>query len=231
MQEKETVRKLKHGDQEAFAFLYNHYWKQVYNFTRLYFTASMDIEEIVQEVFVKVWESHHFLDENKSFEGYLFIITRNVIFNHSRRYYKETALKITAIQAVEESYDMEGELDAADLKKYIDELVMQLPRQREVFRMSRELHMSNREIAEHFSITEKAIERHINLALKFLKRTSIYSCCLWQLNIQPRFCHCTCHPPPRALYTCTTAINSSLIALLSPIWASKYPRWASSTSR
>ena len=48
MQEKETVRKLKHGDQEAFAFLYNHYWKQVYNFTRLYFTASMDIEEIVQ---------------------------------------------------------------------------------------------------------------------------------------------------------------------------------------
>ena len=69
MQEKETVRKLKHGDQEAFAFLYNHYWKQVYNFTRLYFTASMDIEEIVQEVFVKVWESHHFLDENKSFEG------------------------------------------------------------------------------------------------------------------------------------------------------------------
>lgn len=196
MQEKETVRKLKHGDQEAFAFLYNHYWKQVYNFTRLYFTASMDIEEIVQEVFVKVWESHHFLDENKSFEGYLFIITRNVIFNHSRRYYKETALKITAIQAVEESYDMEGELDAADLKKYIDELVMQLPRQREVFRMSRELHMSNREIAEHFSITEKAIERHINLALKFLKRTSIYSCCLWQLNIQPRSCHCTCHPPP-----------------------------------
>lgn len=94
-----------------------------------------------------------------------------MIFNHSRRYYKETALKITAIQAVEESYDMEGELDAADLKKYIDELVMQLPpRQREVFRMSRELHMSNREIAEHFSITEKAIERHINLALKFLKK-------------------------------------------------------------
>ena len=171
MQEKETVRKLKHGDQEAFAFLYNHYWKQVYNFTKLYFTASMDIEEIVQEVFVKVWESHHFLDENKSFEGYLFIITRNVIFNHSRRYYKETALKITAIQAVEESYDMEGELDAADLKKYIDELVMQLPpRQQEVFRMSRELHMSNKEIAEHFSITEKAIERHINLALRFLKK-------------------------------------------------------------
>ena len=49
---------------------------------------------------------HIFLDENKSFEGYLFIITRNVIFNHSRRYYKETALKITAIQAVEESYDL-----------------------------------------------------------------------------------------------------------------------------
>lgn len=171
MQEKETVRKLKHGDEEAFAFLYNQYWKQVYNFTKLYFIASMDIEEIVQEVFVKVWESHSFINEDKSFEGYLFTITKNVIFNHSRRYYKEVALKMTAIQAVEESYDIEGELDAADLKKYIDELVKLLPpRQQEVFRMSRELHMTNNEIAQRLSITERSVERHINLALKFIKK-------------------------------------------------------------
>lgn len=171
MQEKETVRKLKHGDQKAFAFIYNRYWKHVYNFTKLYFIAEMDIEEIVQEVFVKIWESHHFLDENKNFEGYLFITTRNVIFNHSRKYYKETALKQTALQAIEESYDIEGELDAADLKKFIDKLIMQLPpRQQEVFRMSRKMHMSNKEIAEHFSISERAIERNINLALKFLKK-------------------------------------------------------------
>jgi len=94
-----------------------------------------------------------------------------VIFNHSRRYYKETALKIQLYKQSKNLMTWRESWMTADLKKYIDELVMQLPpRQREVFRMSRELHMSNREIAEHFSITEKAIERHINLALKFLKK-------------------------------------------------------------
>lgn len=73
---------------------------------------------------MKVWESHYFLDENKSSEDYLFIITRDVTSNYSRRYYRGAALKITVTQVVEESYDMEGELDAAGLKKYIDEFVM-----------------------------------------------------------------------------------------------------------
>lgn len=171
MIEKDAVRNLKQGDEAAFASLYDRYWPKVYHFTQLYITTSLDVSEVVQEVFVKLWESRHLLDETKSFEGFLFIVTRNLIFNHSRRIINENALKMTALQAVEESYDMEGELDAADLKKYIDELVLLLPpRQQQVFRMSREQHLSNREIAEQLSVTEKAIERHINLALKFLRK-------------------------------------------------------------
>lgn len=171
MIKQEIIENLKKGDKKAFQVLYNHYWKQVYNFTKLYITTGIDVEEVVQEVFIKVWETRHSLDENKSFEGFLFIVTRNLIFNHSRRHIKESMIKVTTLQAIEESYNIEEELDAIDLKKHIDKLVLLLPpRQQEVFRMSRELHMSNREIAENFSITEKAVERNINLALKFLKK-------------------------------------------------------------
>lgn len=171
MIEQEIIKSLKEGDKKAFQILYDHYWQQVYNFTKLYITTTMDTEEVVQEVFVKIWESRASLDETKSFDGFLFIVTRNLIFNHSRRHLKEMAMKVTVLQAIEESYDIEEDLGAADLKKYIDKLVLLLPpRQQEVFRMSRELHMSNREIAENLSVTEKAIERNMNLALKFLKK-------------------------------------------------------------
>ena len=77
---------------------------------------------------------------------------------------------MTALKGFEKSYDIEEELDAADLKNYIDRLIAQLPPQRQrIFRMSREQHLTNKEIAEQCAVTEKAIERQITLALKFIK--------------------------------------------------------------
>ena len=77
---------------------------------------------------------------------------------------------MTALRGIENSYNIEEELDAADLKNYVDRLIAQLPPQRQrIFKMSREQHLSNKEIAEQCAVTEKAIERQITLALKFIK--------------------------------------------------------------
>ena len=75
---KEIVLALKAGDKKAFEFLYHRYWQKIYNFTRLYNTSSVEVEEVIQEVFVKLWEVRAFLDEDKNIEGLLFIITRNL---------------------------------------------------------------------------------------------------------------------------------------------------------
>lgn len=170
MEEKVILEKVRGGDTAAFALLYDRYWLKVYNFARLYITSSSEVSEVVQDVFVKVWESRDTFDETKNFDGFLFIITRNIIFNYSRRYFNELNFKMTALKGFEKSYDIEEELDAADLKNYIDRLITQLPPQRQrIFRMSREQHLTNKEIAELCAVTEKAIERQITLALKFIK--------------------------------------------------------------
>lgn len=173
MEEKELIRKVKNGDSTAFAALYDCYWQKVYNFTKLYIATSNDVTEVVQDVFVKLWEARHLLEEDQGLEGFLFIVTRNIIFNISRKQFRESMFKMTVIRAMEkeETYDMEDEFSAADLKQYIDRLIAVLPkRQREVFKMSREQHMSYKEIALCCGISEKAVERHIYLALKFLKK-------------------------------------------------------------
>lgn len=171
MVERDIIIRLKQGDKDAFEALYNSYWMKVYKFTQLYITSTVDVSEVVQEVFVKLWESRHLIDEDKRFEGFLFIVTRNLIFNYSRSYFNLEALKVTVLRAMEDSYSIEEELDAADLKRHIDELISFLPpRQQEVFRMSREQHMSNREIATQLSIAEKSVERSINLSLKYLRK-------------------------------------------------------------
>lgn len=170
MKEKVILNRMKAGDEEAFAWLYNHYWQKVYHFARLYLTSSSEISEAVQDVFLHVWEARETFDNSKNFDGYLFIITRNIIFNYSRRYFNELNFKMTVLQSMEEGYSIEEELDARDLKRYIDKLVVQLPANRQrIFRMSRELHLSNKQIAEQCAITEKAVERQITLALKFIR--------------------------------------------------------------
>ncbi len=173
MKEEELIEQVKKGNNIAFAVLYDHYWQRVYNFTKLYITSSDSISEIVQDVFVKFWEARHLLDNNRKVEGFLFIITRNIIFNKTRSKIREDMFKMTVLRSIEneEPYNQEDRMVAEDLKEYIDRLIAVLPeRQREIFLMSREENMTYREIALRCGIGEKAVERHIHLTLKFLKK-------------------------------------------------------------
>lgn len=172
MEEKDALRQLRdNSDKTAFAYLYDLYWRKVYNFTKLYIVSSADVEEVVQEVFAKLWENRASINVEQNFAGYLFIIIRNLIFNISRKKLNEEFYKMSVLEAVEESYDMEGELDAANLKIYIDSLIALLsPRQQEVFRLSRDQQLSHKEIAALLQISEKTVECHIADALKFLKK-------------------------------------------------------------
>lgn len=171
MEEKEVLLALKAGDEEAFKSLYSRYKQKVYNFARLYNTSSFEVEEIVQEVFVKLWESRDALDVDKNFEGYLFIITRNYIFNSCRRHFNEPFYRVTVLEALEESYNIEEELETSDLREHVQALINMLPpRQQEVYRLSREKHLTYKEIASDLHISEKTVEHHISDALKFLKK-------------------------------------------------------------
>lgn len=171
MTEKELIVSLKLGSEAAFTALYRMYWAKVHNFSRLYLSSMTEVEEVVQEVFVKLWEARIFLKENESFKGFLFIITRNVIFNQFRKSFNENKYKATVLSSAEVKYDIEDEMDAADLQAYIKKLISELtPRQQEVFYLSREEHLSYKEIATRLFISEKTVERHIGEALKFLRK-------------------------------------------------------------
>ena len=162
---------MKQGSKEAFTTLYKQYWKQVYDFSCLYLTSVSAAEEVVQEVFIKVWESREFLREDDNFKGLLFIITRNMIFNQHRKKLNEDFYRVTVLAAMEKSYDIEDEIETNNLREYIDLLIEELPpRRREIFNLSRKENKSYKEIALLLNISEKTVENQIHEALKFLKK-------------------------------------------------------------
>lgn len=174
MEENELILLLKQSNKDAFTTLYNRYWKQVYNFSRLYLTSQSVAEEVVQEVFIKVWESRDFVREEDNFKGLLFIITRNLIFNLHRKSVNEDFYRMTVLSAMEDSYDIEEEIETKNLSEYIDLLIAELPpRRREIFILSRKEHKSYKEIALLLDISEKTVENQISEALKYLRKNII----------------------------------------------------------
>ncbi len=170
--EREDVLLLKMGDESAFERLYRGYWAKVYHYAGLFIHNPSEQEDLTQQVFLKIWEIRDSLDEDRSLDGLLFIITRNLTFNTYRK-----SLNQEAVRRAEElsgeyaaSHDVSASLEAKSLESYIGQLVACLPpRQSEAFLLSRVEGLTYKEIANKMNISVKAVEKNIHLALKFIK--------------------------------------------------------------
>ena len=162
--------RFRQGDANAFASLYRTHWNQVFRYSRLYLKNDEDAEDVVQEVFIRLWQIHERIHPDGNFSGLLFIITRNLIFNRFHKQIDPLSFKVSVLAALESSDDIESEVSARDLAEYIDRLIDLMPtRQRQVFNMSRREHKSYREIAEELNLSQKTVEAHMHEALRFLR--------------------------------------------------------------
>lgn len=86
----------------------------------------------------------------------------------------EDFYRMTVLSAMEDSYDIEEEIETKNLSEYIDLLIAELPpRRREIFILSRKENKSYKEIALLLDISEKTVENQISEALKYLRKNII----------------------------------------------------------
>lgn len=170
-QENKLIKQLKKGNQLAFDSLYHAYFGKLFGFALKLTHSRDDSEEIVQEVFIKIWELREELDENKSFASLLFTIAKNKIYNKSRHRVHEFAYQHYYQQNHQEAIAaVEQQIDYLETKQNLDKAIEQLPeKRREIFLMSRMQGLTNKQIAEKLNTSTSNIENHINKALKTLK--------------------------------------------------------------
>jgi len=170
--EKGLVINLIKGDPIAFEKIYNLYVRKVYYFALRYLRNNMEAEEMVQEVFTKIWENRKNLNPELSFSGYLLTITKNTIFNDNRKKVNHLAYCQYIVNYIQsQSRDLEREIIFQDLMVKVNQSIDNLPPKRqEIFKLSRLSGLSYKEISKKLDITEKTIETHMRLAFKDLKR-------------------------------------------------------------
>jgi RNA polymerase sigma-70 factor (ECF subfamily) len=163
------VQNLSKGNLLAFNTLYNEYSGRLYRFALGYLKSEAEAEELVQEVFTKIWEKRADLKKELSFKSFLFTIAFNIIRKHFRtkaylsEYFKTEIISEPDMQTSQKiTYD--------SLYQYITELVNQLPeRRKEIFIKSRFEGLSIKEIAEKLKISHKTVENQLTDALKFIR--------------------------------------------------------------
>lgn len=131
-----------------------------------------DAEDVVQDVFAKLWIESDIWDKSDSLDGYLYVMVRNRIFNHIKRKLIETNYQDFVKSTIELSeFDIYDQLFAKETELLIKMTVNNMPSQRKsIFLMSRENNMSNAEIALKLNLSVRTVERHIYLALLDLKK-------------------------------------------------------------
>lgn len=165
------VQLLQKGNVEAFDSLFEVYSQKLFGFALKYFKNESDAEELVQEVFVKVWENRQTLKSELSFKSYLFTIALNQIRKHfnkkatSLRYFESLQNEPEFIEnpAIRES-DYESALNQINL------IIEQMPpRRREIFMKSKLDGKSSKEIAAELNISAGTVDNQVSEALRFIR--------------------------------------------------------------
>jgi len=184
---------LKSGNQEAFSAVFNNYFPRLNRFAATYIIDKSEAKNIVQDVFVKLWETKQNLRKNTSILAYLLTITKNNCLDYLK--HKQVEYKFQK-QAIQNHTELELNyyalkrleidlLDYNEIVQIIEKTLSNLPPQcQQVFRMSRFDDLSNAEIGQKLDIGVKAVEANITRALKvFRKELKDYVTILVLLNI------------------------------------------------
>lgn len=157
----------------AFDIIYKKYSRRLYGFVFSYVKHEIDTEDIVQEVFVKIWQSRDKINLYSSFESFLFTVAHNATINllRKRSIEKKYVDHIKSLQNTKETYDLIDEIHYNELKSKFQNLFNELtPRQKEIFQLSREEGLSHKEIAKKLGISTNTVKNHLVTTLSFFKR-------------------------------------------------------------
>lgn len=167
--EKKLLLSLKQGDKDAFDAIFKKYASRLYFFSLTFFNSRADADEIVQETFVKLWETRYRIDETQSFNTYLITIAKHIIYNQFRHKLVEQKYNEYILQTTGDSYSIENDLVLKNLKEHMLAGIAQLPpQQREILLLKRKGY-DNEEIAGQLNVSKRTVETHINKAFKFLR--------------------------------------------------------------
>lgn len=168
---KQTNNPLEIKDLATFDNIYRQYWSELFDVAYKRVHSTEKAEEIIQDLFVELWEKREQIQIRDSLAAYLFGALKFRILNYLRHEkVRESHLQVIREEAVVITNNLEEELYVNDLELAYRNQVNNLPEKcRTAFELSRQEQLSFKEIALQLNVSVNTVEKHIGKALRVLR--------------------------------------------------------------
>jgi len=190
--ERELLLLLKQGNEQVFEKIYNLYSPRIFGNIYKMVKSKPAAEEILQDVFIKIWSNRASIDLDKSFRSYLFRIAENKVYDFFRKAVRDKKIQVELFATATEEYEHIEEMiytkeNALLLQKAIDSLS---PQRQQIFRLIKLDNKSYNEVSSQLGISVSTISDHIVKANKAIREfifthngmTIIIFCLLLSIN-------------------------------------------------
>ncbi len=166
---KQLLMQVASGNEFAFRKLFNLYHQQLGTYI-FRITDSMEMaEEVVQDVFLKIWIKREALAQVENFNAYLFVISKNHALNCLRKQAKEWLLKKEWDNYVDTTVSVEDS-EISNYYSLLDEAIDQLPpQQQKIFLLSRHERLKYTEIADRVDLSKETVKKYLQIATHSIK--------------------------------------------------------------
>ncbi len=159
----------RNDDQQAYKELFTSLYTYLLRFAKTLVKSKETAEEIVSDVFIKVWERRRELEKIGNLKVYLYITTRNIAYNYLDKQKRTFTNPIDDFEAEFTSiyFDPEQLMITADMLALIQRAIDQLPPKcKMIFKLAKEDGLKYREVAEVLNISVKTVENQLAIALQ-----------------------------------------------------------------
>jgi RNA polymerase sigma-19 factor, ECF subfamily len=170
--DQELLSLIADGDESAFSRFYHQTNAGIYNAVMVYMKDEHIAREMVQVLYIRLWEQRGSLKEVRSLKNYLFILARNAAFDHFKKINAENkCLAGFRKQVPEWQEDVLAHMQERECRHILHQSINRLPsRQRQVYLLANEEEMSYEEIADSMQVSRFTVKRHLELARSFMRK-------------------------------------------------------------
>ena len=169
--EQYLLNELKQSNEKAFAALFKIWYKDLVLFAGTFISDKEKCKDIVQSLFLKLWENRCSLDVNTSLKSYLLKSVRNYCIDH----YKHESIKRNYEEIYSSTYFLNDDYHSyilySDLSQHLEKALQEMnPSVRETFELSRLSGMKYKEIAVKLNVSERCVESRVSKAVQILHK-------------------------------------------------------------
>lgn len=168
--DQEAMALLRDNDKRALTVIFKKYWGRLYNSAFNLMKDSDSSEDVVQEIFIRLWERRETLRITATLRAYLYASCRYEVLRQIRLNKNVRSDVFDDLENKVSTPAVYGNLEHREMIEQVDRIIDGMPdRCKEVFKMSRERNLSHKEIASELGISQKTVENHISKGLAILR--------------------------------------------------------------